>query len=114
MVVASCGTPEAASMPPWNGIYIYLLNQPGRRSRFRAEPESPRADGPDGILHPLNPYAPTGRVPIPQSPFPNPHSLIPIPHLCYNEKRHSAELLFRKMGCSGLISMERSMEGADV
>ena len=45
----------------------------------------------------LNPYAPTSPT-----------------HLCYNETRHSAELLFRKMGCSGLISMERSMEGADV
>jgi hypothetical protein len=97
MVVAPCRTPEAASLPPWNGLYIYPLNQPGRRSRFRAEPESTRADGLDGGLHPLNPYAPTSPT-----------------HLCYNETRHSAELLFRKMGCSGLISMERSMEGADV
>lgn len=35
--------PQALTLPPWSGLYNSPLNQPGRRSRFRAEPVGPRA-----------------------------------------------------------------------
>ena len=49
--------PPAPPLPPRSGLYNSPLNQPGRRSRFRAEPKAAQGRSPGGGLNPLNPLA---------------------------------------------------------
>ncbi len=49
--------PPAPILPPRSGLYNSPLNQPGRRSRFRAEPKAAQGRSPGGGLNPLNPLA---------------------------------------------------------
>ena len=49
--------PPAPPLPPRSGLYNSPLNQPGRRSRFRAEPKAAQERSPGGGLNPLNPLA---------------------------------------------------------
>ena len=49
--------PPAPTLPPRSGLYNSPLNQPGRRSRFRAEPKAAQGRSPGGGLNPLNPLA---------------------------------------------------------
>ncbi len=54
--------PEAPTPPPWSGLYNSPLNQPGRRSRSRAEPGALRGESPNsalnlGAVRRLNPLA---------------------------------------------------------
>ena len=43
--------PEAPTPPPWSGLYNSPLNQPGRRSRSRAEPGALRGESPNSALN---------------------------------------------------------------